>query len=254
MTAAIEAQVERFAPGFRDCILARATKDAAAMEAYDANYVGGDINGGIADWRQLLFRPVVSLEPVLDPGPGASSCARRPRRPAAASTAWAAARRPRALDAMAGAPMTAHGPADTRLAAHEPRADAARRRARIAGGASRRAVLSDAGGMLLVLSYGMPGLDPRGPPPAPADRVAAAPDGARPRPRDDARHRVRSSELLAGTADPLGEFTAWANGTGWVFVLAGFMGLCARLSQRIPSDGTVAGGSAGCSSRRPSPW
>ena len=70
LTDAIEAQVERFAPGFRDCILARATKDAPAMEAYDANYVGGDINGGIADWRQLLFRPVDALEPVLDVGSG----------------------------------------------------------------------------------------------------------------------------------------------------------------------------------------
>ena len=55
MTSAIEARVERFAPGFRDLVLARATKDAPAMEAYDANYVGGDINGGIGDWRQLLF-------------------------------------------------------------------------------------------------------------------------------------------------------------------------------------------------------
>ena len=63
MTAAIETQVERFAPGFRDLVLARATKDAPAMEAYDANYVGGDINGGIGDWRQLLFRPVVRWNP-----------------------------------------------------------------------------------------------------------------------------------------------------------------------------------------------
>ncbi|MCJ7710721.1 MAG: NAD(P)/FAD-dependent oxidoreductase [Chloroflexi bacterium] len=74
MTAAIEAQVERFAPGFRDLILARATRDAPAMEAYDANYVGGDINGGIGDWRQLLFRPVVRWNPYTTPDPGIYLC------------------------------------------------------------------------------------------------------------------------------------------------------------------------------------
>jgi phytoene dehydrogenase-like protein len=63
MTERIEAQVERFAPGFRDLILARSTHGPGAMEAYDANYVGGDINGGIQDIRQLLFRPWPSLEP-----------------------------------------------------------------------------------------------------------------------------------------------------------------------------------------------
>ena len=67
MAAAIEARVERFAPGFRDLILARATKDAPAMEAWDANYVGGDINGGIDDWRQLLFRPVARWNPYTTP-------------------------------------------------------------------------------------------------------------------------------------------------------------------------------------------
>ena len=74
MTAAIEAQVERFAPGFRDLDPGRATKDAAAMEAYDANYVGGDINGGIGDWRQLLFRPVVRWNPYTTPDPGLFLC------------------------------------------------------------------------------------------------------------------------------------------------------------------------------------
>jgi phytoene dehydrogenase-like protein len=63
MTRQIEDQVERFAPGFRDLVLARATRSAADMEAYDANYVGGDINGGLQDWRQLLFRPIPSLDP-----------------------------------------------------------------------------------------------------------------------------------------------------------------------------------------------
>jgi phytoene dehydrogenase-like protein len=63
MTGRIEAQVERFAPGFRDRILARATSSPAQMEAYDENYVGGDINGGIQDIRQLLFRPWPSIDP-----------------------------------------------------------------------------------------------------------------------------------------------------------------------------------------------
>jgi len=63
MTDRIEAQVERFAPGFRDRILARATQGTAAMEAYDGNYVGGDINGGIQDIRQLIFRPWPSMDP-----------------------------------------------------------------------------------------------------------------------------------------------------------------------------------------------
>ena len=63
MTDRIEAQVERFAPGFRDRILARSTIGPAAMEAYDANYVGGDINGGIQDIRQLVFRPWPTRDP-----------------------------------------------------------------------------------------------------------------------------------------------------------------------------------------------
>jgi phytoene dehydrogenase-like protein len=63
MTDRLEAQVERFAPGFRDRILARATHAPAAIEAYDENYVGGDINGGIQDVRQLVFRPWPALDP-----------------------------------------------------------------------------------------------------------------------------------------------------------------------------------------------
>jgi phytoene dehydrogenase-like protein len=74
MTGAIETQVERFAPGFRDVVLARATRDAPAMEAYDANYVGGDINGGVADWRQLLFRPVVRWNPYTTPAASLFIC------------------------------------------------------------------------------------------------------------------------------------------------------------------------------------
>ena len=59
MTERIEAQVERFAPGFRDRVLARHAMGPAAMEAHDANYVGGDINGGVADLRQFVARPVL---------------------------------------------------------------------------------------------------------------------------------------------------------------------------------------------------
>jgi phytoene dehydrogenase-like protein len=63
MTAAIERQVERFAPGFRDLVLARHTAGPAALEAYDQNYIGGDINGGIADVRQLIVRPWPAVDP-----------------------------------------------------------------------------------------------------------------------------------------------------------------------------------------------
>ena len=74
MTDVIESQVERFAPGFRDLILAKSTRDSAAMEAYDANYIGGDINGGIQDVRQLLFRPVLRWNPYITPDPGLFLC------------------------------------------------------------------------------------------------------------------------------------------------------------------------------------
>ncbi len=57
MTARIEAQIERFAPGFRECILARHVSSPAALQSMDANLVGGDINGGAFTVRQFLFRP-----------------------------------------------------------------------------------------------------------------------------------------------------------------------------------------------------
>jgi phytoene dehydrogenase-like protein len=57
MLPRLEAQIERFAPGFRDCVIARRVWGPAELEARDANLVGGDINGGVADWRQLLLRP-----------------------------------------------------------------------------------------------------------------------------------------------------------------------------------------------------
>jgi len=57
MLPAIEAQIERFAPGFGDCVLERSVLAPADLERMDANLVGGDINGGLADWRQFLIRP-----------------------------------------------------------------------------------------------------------------------------------------------------------------------------------------------------
>jgi phytoene dehydrogenase-like protein len=74
MTDAIEAQVERFAPGFRERILARHTMNATAMERYDANYVGGDINGGVTDLRQFFVRPRLSLHPWATPVRGLYLC------------------------------------------------------------------------------------------------------------------------------------------------------------------------------------
>ena len=74
MTDVIERQVERYAPGFRDLILARSVRGPAALEAYDENYVGGDINGGFQDWRQLIFRPVPRLDPYTTGGRGIYLC------------------------------------------------------------------------------------------------------------------------------------------------------------------------------------
>jgi phytoene dehydrogenase-like protein len=74
MTAAIERQVERFAPGFRDLILARATRDAVEMERYNPNYVGGDINAGVQDLWQQYTRPAFSLTPYRTPAPGVYLC------------------------------------------------------------------------------------------------------------------------------------------------------------------------------------
>ena len=59
MLPRIEAQIERFAPGFRDCILERRVFSPAALEAMDANLVGGDIGGGLANLPQFLFRPTM---------------------------------------------------------------------------------------------------------------------------------------------------------------------------------------------------
>ena len=74
MTKPIEAQIERFAPGFGDRILARSALGPAAMERYNENYIGGDINGGVQDFFQLYTRPVVSLNPYKTPAHGIYLC------------------------------------------------------------------------------------------------------------------------------------------------------------------------------------
>jgi phytoene dehydrogenase-like protein len=74
MTVQIEAQIERFAPGFRDRILGRHGLDPLALERYNANYVGGDINGGVQDLRQLFTRPVARLVPYATPLEGVFLC------------------------------------------------------------------------------------------------------------------------------------------------------------------------------------
>jgi len=67
MTARIEAQIERFAPGFRDLILARAVATPRDVEAHNENCVGGDISGGAHDGLQFLLRPVLALDPYATP-------------------------------------------------------------------------------------------------------------------------------------------------------------------------------------------
>ncbi len=74
MTARIEAQIERFAPGFRDRVVARATRLPADLERDNPNYVGGDIGGGVQDLRQTLGRPVLSANPYATPVPGVYLC------------------------------------------------------------------------------------------------------------------------------------------------------------------------------------
>jgi phytoene dehydrogenase-like protein len=74
VTEAIEAQLERFAPGFRDTILARATTGPGAFEERNRNLVGGDVSGGAMTLGQLLGRPVRSLTPYRTPLRGVYLC------------------------------------------------------------------------------------------------------------------------------------------------------------------------------------
>jgi phytoene dehydrogenase-like protein len=74
MTSRVEDQIERFAPGFRDVILARSTMTAMDEQRHNANYVGGDINGGAGTLRQTLFRPTIRWNPYRTGTPGVYLC------------------------------------------------------------------------------------------------------------------------------------------------------------------------------------
>ena len=73
-TAAVVDQIERFAPGFRDRIVAKVTKSTAELQAYNANYIGGDIIGGANDRLQVLLRPRVAIDPYFTGVPGVYLC------------------------------------------------------------------------------------------------------------------------------------------------------------------------------------
>jgi phytoene dehydrogenase-like protein len=73
-TEVIERQIERFAPGFRDVVLERRTMNTAAFERHNGNYIGGDINGGAGDVRQIFTRPVNSIRPWVTPIPHVYLC------------------------------------------------------------------------------------------------------------------------------------------------------------------------------------
>jgi phytoene dehydrogenase-like protein len=74
MTGAIERQIERFAPGFRDLVVSRSTLTAAEEERLHPNYIGGDINVGMATLRQMLFRPAVRWDQYATPNPSLFLC------------------------------------------------------------------------------------------------------------------------------------------------------------------------------------
>ena len=74
MTERMEAQIERFAPGFRDLVLARSVRTAAEAEAHNPNLLGGDVNGGAATLRQTVFRPVARWNPYRTPVDGVYLC------------------------------------------------------------------------------------------------------------------------------------------------------------------------------------
>jgi phytoene dehydrogenase-like protein len=74
MTERIEAQIERFAPGFRELVLARHIMDTRWVEEHNATYVGGDISAGAHDGLQLFARPVLSRDPYATPDRGIYLC------------------------------------------------------------------------------------------------------------------------------------------------------------------------------------
>jgi phytoene dehydrogenase-like protein len=81
----IEGQIERYAPGFRDVVIARSSRGPQDLQRYNANYIGGNINGGSADLGQLFFRPVARIDP-MSPARATSSSAPRRHHPAVACT------------------------------------------------------------------------------------------------------------------------------------------------------------------------
>jgi phytoene dehydrogenase-like protein len=74
MTERIEGQLDRFAPGWRDLVLARHVTSPAGLEAYNENYQGGDIAGGAPDLLQVLFRPIIAVDPYKTPTEGIYLC------------------------------------------------------------------------------------------------------------------------------------------------------------------------------------
>ncbi len=74
MSTAVENQIERFAPGFRDLVIARAAHDTAAMEQHNPNLVGGDIAGGYSGLSQFIRRPTLPPDPWRTPLPGVYLC------------------------------------------------------------------------------------------------------------------------------------------------------------------------------------
>lgn len=74
MTERIEKQIERFAPGFREIVIDKHIMRPSDFQNYNMNYIGGDINGGLQNWRQLFTRPVISLNPYKVPVPGVYLC------------------------------------------------------------------------------------------------------------------------------------------------------------------------------------
>ena len=73
-TAAVVDQIERFAPGFRDRIVATVSKGTAELEAYNPNFIGGDILGGANDGLQVILRPRISINPYATGVPGVYLC------------------------------------------------------------------------------------------------------------------------------------------------------------------------------------
>ena len=74
MSERMEAQIERFAPGFRDLVLARTVRPASEAEAHNPNLLGGDVNGGAQTLRQTAFRPVARWNPYRTPVDGVYLC------------------------------------------------------------------------------------------------------------------------------------------------------------------------------------